>query len=227
MLQISVSHFVPIAYTAPRCVISGKTLTYYCKHGGSGPVKIPAMGAAGRPRNYAKSFRERTGRNPKIIARPSVSSAPCSKIFVCTNIVIYECIQGRNIWIVELIKDTDVSATPRGWRIIHLLTRGPLCVCHFQEISRPCANEGFPAFITYFRKKGIVEIPARDMDDLQPSVKTSARAGSQSQMPSRLCAPTDTRFRADLKALPKVRADCGWIDEALENKRTCTCHRSP
>ena len=37
------------------------------------------------------------------------------------------------------------------------------------------------------------------------------------------CAPTDTRFRADLKALQKVRADCGWIDEALENKLTCTC----
>ena len=37
------------------------------------------------------------------------------------------------------------------------------------------------------------------------------------------CAATDKRFRADLKALEKVRADCGWIAEALENKRTCTC----
>ncbi len=33
------------------------------------------------------------------------------------------------------------------------------------------------------------------------------------------CAATDKRFRADLKALEKVRANCGWIDEALENKR--------
>ena len=37
------------------------------------------------------------------------------------------------------------------------------------------------------------------------------------------CAPTDKRFGADLKALGKVRADCGWINEALENKRSCDC----
>ena len=37
------------------------------------------------------------------------------------------------------------------------------------------------------------------------------------------CAPTDKRFRADLKALQKVRTDCRWIGEALENKRACNC----
>ena len=37
------------------------------------------------------------------------------------------------------------------------------------------------------------------------------------------CAPTDKRFRADLKALEKVRPDFGWIGEALENKRACNC----
>ena len=45
---------------------------------------------------------------------------------------------------------------PPGCGVIHLLTRGPLCVCHFQEIL------GLPQtkvsqHLAYLRKKGMVE----------------------------------------------------------------------
>jgi ArsR family transcriptional regulator len=107
-------------------------------------------------------------------------------------------------------------------RIIHLLTRGPLCVCHFQDIL------GLPQtkvsqHLAYLRKKGMVEstrhgtwriyrLPAKAPLELKANLKCLQD-----------CAPTDKRFRADLKALDKVRAGCGWIDEALENKPACTC----
>ena len=77
--------------------------------------------------------------------------------------------------------------------------------------------------LAYLRKKGMVEctrhgtwmiysLPSKPPLELEANLKCLQD-----------CAPTDKRFRADLKALEKVRADCGWIDEALENKRTCNC----
>ena len=107
-------------------------------------------------------------------------------------------------------------------RIIHLLTRGPLCVCHFQEILS-IAQTKVSQHLAYLRKKGMVEctrygtwmiysLPSNPPPELEANLKCLQD-----------CAPTDKRFRADLKALEKLRADCGWIDEALENKRICTC----
>jgi ArsR family transcriptional regulator, arsenate/arsenite/antimonite-responsive transcriptional repressor len=107
-------------------------------------------------------------------------------------------------------------------RIIHLLTRGPLCVCHFQEIL------GLPQtkvsqHLAYLRKKRMVKctrhgtwriysLPLEPSPDLEANLKCLQD-----------CAPTDKRFRDDLKALEKVQADCGWIGEALESKRICNC----
>ena len=77
--------------------------------------------------------------------------------------------------------------------------------------------------LAYLRKRGMVEctrhgtwmiysLPSKPTVELEANLKCLQD-----------CAHTDRRFRADLKALERVRADCGWIDEALENKRTCTC----
>ena len=65
-----------------------------------------------------------------------------------------------------------------------------------------------------------------DLDDLQPSFKPSVELEANLKC-LRDCAHTDRRFRADLKALERVRADCRWIDEALENKRTCESLMNP
>jgi ArsR family transcriptional regulator, arsenate/arsenite/antimonite-responsive transcriptional repressor len=107
-------------------------------------------------------------------------------------------------------------------RIIHLLTRGPLCVCHFQEVL------GLPQtkvsqHLAYLRKKRMVEctrhgtwriysLPSKPPLELETNLKCLQD-----------CAPTDKRFRNDLKRLETVRADCGWIGDALENKRACQC----
>jgi len=59
------------------------------------------------------------------------------------------------------------------------------------------------------------------MDDLQPSVKPPLELEANLKC-LQDCATIDKRFRADLKALKKVRADCQRIGEALKNKRADT-----
>ena len=66
---------------------------------------------------------------------------------------------------MELIQIYQCFCDATRLRIIHLLTRGPLCVC----------QEG----------NGSMH-PACHLDDLQSSSKTAARAGSQSQVPAGL-----------------------------------------
>jgi ArsR family transcriptional regulator len=122
---------------------------------------------------------------------------------------------------VELIKIYQCLCDATRLRIIHLLTHGPLCVCHFQEILG-MAQTKVSQHLAYLRKKGMVEctrhgtwmiysLPAKPPLELEANLKCLQD-----------CATTDKRFRADLKALEKV-PDCEWIAEALENKRNCIC----
>jgi ArsR family transcriptional regulator len=123
---------------------------------------------------------------------------------------------------MELIRIYQCFCDPTRLRIIHLLTRGPLCVCHFQEILG-IAQTKVSQRLAYLRKRGMVQctrhatwmiysLPSRPPPELEANLKCLQD-----------CAPADKRFRADLKALERVRADCGWIDEALEKRRNCAC----
>jgi ArsR family transcriptional regulator, arsenate/arsenite/antimonite-responsive transcriptional repressor len=123
---------------------------------------------------------------------------------------------------MELIRIYQCFCDTTRLRIIHLLTRGPLCVCHFQEILG-IAQAKVSQHLAYLRKRGMVQctrhatwmiysLPSRPPPELEANLKCLQD-----------CAPADKRFRADLKALERVRADCGWIDEALEKRRNCAC----
>jgi ArsR family transcriptional regulator, arsenate/arsenite/antimonite-responsive transcriptional repressor len=119
---------------------------------------------------------------------------------------IDECPEKHNIWVVELIEIYQCLCDATRLRIIHLLTRGPLCVCHFQEILG-IAQTKVSQHLAYLRKKRMVEctrhgtwmiysLPSKPPLELEANLRCLQD-----------CAPTDKRFRADLKALKKVRAD--------------------
>jgi ArsR family transcriptional regulator len=135
-------------------------------------------------------------------------------IYIYTFICIYMS--------VELVGIYQCLCDGTRLRIIHLLTRGPLCVCHFQEIL------GIPQtkvsqHLAYLRKKRMVRCTRHAtwrIYSLPPKPSLELEANLKCLQD---CAPTDKRFRADLKALTKVRADCGWIDGALENKPARRC----
>lgn len=107
-------------------------------------------------------------------------------------------------------------------RIIHLLTKGPLCVCHFQDILE-LPQVKVSQHLAYLRKKKMVEatrhanwmiysLPERPSPELEANLKCLQD-----------CAQTDAHFRTDLKRLAKVLADCGWISGALKAKQSCNC----
>jgi ArsR family transcriptional regulator, arsenate/arsenite/antimonite-responsive transcriptional repressor len=123
---------------------------------------------------------------------------------------------------VDLIRIYQCFCDATRLRIIHLLAHGPLCVCHFQQILE-LPQTKVSQHLAYLRKHGLVEctrhgtwmiysLPSRPTLELEANLKCLQD-----------CAPTHKRFRADLKGLEKVRATCGWIDKALQTRRSCAC----
>lgn len=123
---------------------------------------------------------------------------------------------------MDLVQIYQCFCDANRLRIIHLLSRGPLCVCHFQEIL-DLPQVKVSQHLAYLRKKGMVDatrhatwmiysLPAKCPPELEANLKCLQD-----------CAQTDKRFRADLKRLAKVQASCGWIPGVLEEKQACNC----
>jgi ArsR family transcriptional regulator, arsenate/arsenite/antimonite-responsive transcriptional repressor len=99
-------------------------------------------------------------------------------------------------------------------RILHLLGRGPLCVCHFQEVLvEPQVKVS--KHLAYLRARGMVQakrngnwmiysLPARREPELEANLKCLQD-----------CVQTDPVFRRDLEALATLRAKCNEPAGAL------------
>src|SRR6266480_7347567 len=92
-------------------------------------------------------------------------------------------------------------------RILHLLTRSPLCVCHFQDIlDEPQVKVS--KHLAYLRSRGMVRtkkdqnwiiysLPERRSDQLEKNLKCLQD-----------CVQTDPVFKRDLEKLAKLRQTC-------------------
>ena len=98
-------------------------------------------------------------------------------------------------------------------RILHLLTKGPLCVCHFQGILA-LPQVAVSKHLAYLRANGLV---------------TAQRHGKWMiyQLPEKIpaeldlqlrclqdCVQTHPIFREDLKRLKKIGCECEWVEQA-------------
>lgn len=121
---------------------------------------------------------------------------------------------------MELIQIYQCLCDVTRLRILHLLTRGPLCVCHFQEILEVPQTK-VSQHLSYLRKRGLVEVirhanwmiyrlPARPPRELTANLKCLQD-----------CASEDRLFRSDLRKLEKIQPACGWITTALKNSQPC------
>ncbi|MFZ4683394.1 MAG: ArsR/SmtB family transcription factor [Terrimicrobiaceae bacterium] len=121
---------------------------------------------------------------------------------------------------MDLIEIYQCLCDATRLRILHLLTRGPLCVCHFQDILNVPQTK-VSQHLSYLRKRGLVEVtrhanwmiyrlPARPARELEANLKCLQD-----------CAAEDKRFRADLKKLAKIQSGCGWIAAALKDEKSC------
>lgn len=121
---------------------------------------------------------------------------------------------------MELIQIYQCFCDVTRLRMIYLLTQGPLCVCHFQDIL-DIPQTKVSQHLAYLRKKGMVEVTRHGtwmIYRLPPNPPSELDANLKCLQD---CAQTDERFRADLKNLEKVRTDCSWIETALKEKETC------
>ena len=109
---------------------------------------------------------------------------------------------------MSLVKIYECLCDETRLRIIQLLTRGPLCVCHLQAVLEiPQAR--ISQHLSYLRERGMVEnrregtwmiysLPAK------PSAELSRHLACLQD-----CSVSDSRFRGDLKKLKPIVGRCG------------------
>lgn len=95
-------------------------------------------------------------------------------------------------------------------RILHLLTRGPLCVCHFQSILES-PQVAVSKHLGYLRRKGLVEAARHEQWMIY---RLASGASVELDLQLRClqdCVQSHPVFQKDLRRLEKVRRECDWI----------------
>jgi len=104
-------------------------------------------------------------------------------------------------------------------RILHLLTQGPLCVCHFQTILK-LPQVAVSKHLAYLRGNGLVLAQRHEkwmIYSLPP--KTPPELDLQLRC-LQDCVQSHPIFREDLKRLQKIRGDCEWVEEAAAGTKS-------
>jgi ArsR family transcriptional regulator len=119
-----------------------------------------------------------------------------------------------NMTCTRLIEIYNCLCDKTRLRIVHLLGRSPLCVCHLQDIlglTQVAASK----HLSYLRHRGLVESRrhARWMIYSLP-VKRPRELDWQLRC-LQDCLPTHPVFRDDLRKLKALQSDCGWVTEAV------------
>lgn len=117
---------------------------------------------------------------------------------------------------MDLVQVYKCLCDPTRLRIVHLLTHGPLCVCHFQEIlGEPQVK--ISRHLAYLRRRGMVAVtrhatwmiyhlPARRPPELVANLKCLQG-----------CTRREKVFVADRRRLAGLLATCGWVADVLKD----------
>ena len=100
-------------------------------------------------------------------------------------------------------------------RILNVLTQGPLCVCHFQELLGETQVK-ISKHLGYLRDKGLVEaarhqnwmiysLPERPAPELAANLRCLQD-----------CVQTHRVFKNDLRQLATLRPKIGWLDKVCD-----------
>lgn len=92
-------------------------------------------------------------------------------------------------------------------RILHLLAKTPLCVCHFQDILRE-PQVKISKHLAYLRSHGLV-MPARDHNWMIYSLPRRRSPELASNLKClQDCAQSDAVFKRDLQRLMRLQKNC-------------------
>ena len=98
-------------------------------------------------------------------------------------------------------------------RILHLLTPGPLCVCHLQSILDETQVK-ISKHLAYLKEKGLVEarrhqnwmiyqLPTKRSAELEKNLKCLQD-----------CVQSDSTFKKDLLRLRRMKDEIEWVEDA-------------
>ena len=114
---------------------------------------------------------------------------------------------------MKLVQIYECFCDETRLRILHLLSQGPLCVCHFQELLR-APQVKISKHLNYLKKHGMVqvrkhqnwriyELPAKRSKELQLHLKCLQD-----------CVQESPVFKADMRRLRKIASRARQITEA-------------
>lgn len=115
---------------------------------------------------------------------------------------------------MDLIRIYQCFCDETRLRILHLLTHGPLCVCHFQSLLNE-SQVKVSKHLAYLKDKGLVAVtrhqnwmiyslPQRPSPELRRNLKCLQD-----------CVQTEPVFKSDLKALKAIDREVKWIEDTL------------
>lgn len=108
---------------------------------------------------------------------------------------------------MQLVRIYECFCDRTRLRILHLLTKSPLCVCHFQDILSE-SQVKISKHLAYLRSRGMVvatrernwmiySLPMRRATELEKNLECLQD-----------CVQTDPMFKRDLAKLTRVRESC-------------------
>jgi ArsR family transcriptional regulator, arsenate/arsenite/antimonite-responsive transcriptional repressor len=111
------------------------------------------------------------------------------------------------VLLMDLIRIYQCFCDRTRLRILHLLTKSPLCVCHFQRIlGEPQVK--ISKHLAYLRNKGMV-LATREQNWMIYSLPTRRASELEKNLKClQDCVHTDAVFKHDLAKLVKLRQSC-------------------
>jgi DNA-binding transcriptional ArsR family regulator len=100
-------------------------------------------------------------------------------------------------------------------RILHLLTRSPLCVCHFQKVL-DLPQVPVSKHLAYLRDHGLVEAHRSGQWMIYALPAERPRVLDLQLQCLQDCVRSDALFDADLGRLKKLRPECNWVPKVLQ-----------
>lgn len=119
---------------------------------------------------------------------------------------------------MDLVQIYECLCDRTRLRLLNLLVRGPLCVCHLQELlGEPQVKVS--KHLGYLRKHGLVQVRREANWRIYHLIERPTRALKANLACLQDCAQDDDIFRRDLKALKALKANA--------DGRTGACCPSP
>lgn len=115
---------------------------------------------------------------------------------------------------MQLIQIYQCFCDPTRLRILHLLSRSSLCVCHFQDILEE-PQVKISKHLAYLRAREMVEVERRGNWMIYSLPEKPTRELETNLKCLQDCVQSDPIFKRDLRALAKLRTKCNEPSGAL------------